>query len=79
MERFPAGIAGGKPNIGRLSLAEQFQGKPALGNGHVRIGSAKAENYLIRVNRQPCASDHVLQPLDHISITPTKIEGAADT
>ena len=43
-----------------------------------QIGSAKAENYLIRVNRQPCASDQVLQPLDRISITPTKIEGATD-
>ncbi len=43
-----------------------------------QIGSAKAENYLIRVNRQPCASDQVLQPGDRISITPTKIEGAAE-
>jgi hypothetical protein len=41
-----------------------------------QIGSAKPENYLIRVNRQPCAPDQVLQPGDRISITPTKIEGA---
>ena len=41
-----------------------------------QIGSAKASNYLIRVNRQPCPSDQVLQEGDRISITPTKIEGA---
>jgi sulfur carrier protein ThiS len=33
-------------------------------------------DYLIRVNRQPVASDYVLQPGDRVSITPTKIEGA---
>ena len=36
----------------------------------------KPSNYLIRVNRQPVASDTVLQPEDRITITPTKIEGA---
>ena len=41
-----------------------------------QIGSAKPENYLIRVNRQPCSADQVLQAGDRISITPTKIEGA---
>jgi sulfur carrier protein ThiS len=35
------------------------------------------EDYLIRVNRQPVAQDHVLQEGDRISCTPTKIEGAA--
>jgi len=35
-----------------------------------------SENYLIRVNRQPCAPDQVLQEGDRVSITPTKIEGA---
>ncbi len=39
--------------------------------------SARAEDYLIRVNRQPCAADQVLQDGDRISFTPTKIEGAA--
>jgi sulfur carrier protein ThiS len=34
-------------------------------------------SYLIRVNRQPVASDYVLQADDRITITPTKIEGAA--
>ncbi|REJ88324.1 MAG: molybdopterin converting factor [Planctomycetota bacterium] len=41
-----------------------------------QMGSARASNYLIRVNRQPCAADQVLQEGDRISITPTKIEGA---
>jgi len=35
----------------------------------------EASDYLIRVNRQPCAADQVLQEGDRISITPTKIEG----
>ncbi len=37
----------------------------------------KATDYLIRVNRLPVASDYVLQPNDRVTITPTKIEGAA--
>ena len=37
----------------------------------------ESSSYLIRVNRQPVASDYVLQPNDRITITPTKIEGAA--
>ena len=41
-----------------------------------QIGSGKPENYLIRVNRQPVASDQVLREGDRVSITPTKIEGA---
>ena len=36
----------------------------------------KAEDFLIRVNRQPVARDQVLQEGDRISLTPTKIEGA---
>jgi sulfur carrier protein ThiS len=36
----------------------------------------EASSYLIRVNRQPVASDYILQPNDRITITPTKIEGA---
>ena len=39
--------------------------------------TAKAENYLIRVNRQPAARDQVLVEGDRVSITPTKIEVAA--
>ena len=40
-----------------------------------RIGGSPAD-HLIRVNRQPVASDYVLQHGDRISITPVKIEGA---
>ena len=36
----------------------------------------KPSSYLIRVNRQPCAPDQVLQNGDRVSITPVKIEGA---
>ena len=42
-----------------------------------RIPHGKPQDYLIRVNRQPCAPDQVLQEGDRVSITPTKIEGAA--
>jgi sulfur carrier protein ThiS len=41
-----------------------------------QVLSAKPENYLIRVNRQPVASDQVLQEGDRVSFTPVKIEGA---
>ena len=41
-----------------------------------RMPQGKPENYLIRVNRQPCSEDQVLQEGDRISITPTKIDGA---
>ena len=34
------------------------------------------QDYLIRVNRQPVAQDHVLQESDRVTITPLKIEGA---
>jgi hypothetical protein len=41
-----------------------------------QMREAKAENYLIRVNRQPAARDQVLVEGDRVSMTPTKIEGA---
>ena len=41
----------------------------------VHVGG-KAEDFLIRVNRQPVAKDQLLQEMDRISITPVKIEGA---
>jgi hypothetical protein len=41
-----------------------------------QMGQAKAENYLIRVNRQPTSRDQVLVEGDRVSMTPTKIEGA---
>jgi hypothetical protein len=41
-----------------------------------RLPHCRAEDYLIRVNRQPTASDQVLHEGDRVSITPIKIEGA---
>ena len=41
-----------------------------------RLPDRKAEDYLIRLNRQPVAADQVLHEGDRISMTPTKIEGA---
>jgi hypothetical protein len=41
-----------------------------------KMGHAKAENFLIRVNRQPVVREQVLTEGDRISVTPTKIEGA---
>ena len=42
-----------------------------------RLSGKDAEDYLIRVNRQPVARDYCLQDGDRVTITPTKIEGAA--
>ena len=47
---------------------EQFFGR--------RMPDRRSEDYLIRVNRQPCPADQVLEDGDRISLTPTKIEGA---
>ena len=41
-----------------------------------QMPNRKAEDYMIRVNRQPVARDTVLQEGDRVSMTPTKIEGA---
>lgn len=41
-----------------------------------RLPDCRAEDFLIRVNRQPASADQVLQPGDRVSITPVKIEGA---
>lgn len=41
-----------------------------------QVGGVRPDDYLIRVNRQPCPADQVLQEQDRVSITPTKIEGA---
>ena len=42
-----------------------------------QLSNRKSENYLIRVNRQPVPSDYVLKDGDRVTMTPTKIEGAA--
>lgn len=41
-----------------------------------QLPGRKAQDFLIRVNRQPVAADQVLQEGDRVSITPTKIAGA---
>lgn len=41
-----------------------------------QVPDRKADDYLIRVNRQPVARDAVLQEGDRVTMTPTKIEGA---
>jgi sulfur carrier protein ThiS len=40
------------------------------------VPGGKADDYLIRVNRQPVPKDHILQEGERVSITPVKIEGA---
>jgi sulfur carrier protein ThiS len=42
-----------------------------------RLQGRDPADYLIRVNRQPVPRDHVLQEGDRVTMTPTKIEGAA--
>ena len=42
-----------------------------------RMPGRVAQDYLIRVNRQPVARDYILRDRDRVTITPTKIEGAA--
>jgi len=42
-----------------------------------QMKSAKASDYLIRVNRLPTPREQVLQEDDRISITARKIEGAS--
>ena len=41
-----------------------------------QLPGRQAEDYLIRVNRQPVARDYVLQGGDRVTATPTKVEGA---
>jgi len=47
---------------------EQFFGQQMPG--------CKPEDYLIRVNRLPVASDQILQEGDRVTVTPTKVHGA---
>ena len=41
-----------------------------------RVPQGRAEDYLIRLNRQPTTAAAVLQPGDRVTFTPVKIEGA---
>ncbi|MHA2069552.1 MAG: MoaD/ThiS family protein [Candidatus Thorarchaeota archaeon] len=42
-----------------------------------KMPGREASDYLIRVNRQPVPCDRVLKENDRVTITPTKIDGAA--
>ena len=42
-----------------------------------KMPGENAEDYLIRVNRQPVPKEYVLQENDRVTMTPTKIDGAA--
>ena len=44
---------------------------------HEKMPGEEPHNYLIRVNRQPVPKDYILQENDRVTITPTKIDGAA--
>ena len=55
-------------NLDEGTTVEKFFGE--------KMAHGKAEDYLIRVNRQPVPRDYVLQESDRVTITPTKIEGA---
>ena len=42
-----------------------------------KLPDRAADDFLIRVNRQPVSRDQVLQEGDRVTMTPTKIEGAS--
>jgi len=42
-----------------------------------KMPAEQAQDYLIRVNRQPVPKDYILKENDRVTITPTKIDGAA--
>lgn len=44
-----------------------------------QVPDASPSDYLIRVNRQPVARNHVLQEGDRVTATPTKVEGARNS
>lgn len=52
-------------------------GQTVQGLFQARVPHGKPSSYLIRVNRQPCSPDQILNDGDRVSITPVKIEGAA--
>ena len=43
-----------------------------------QLPRCQAEDYLIRVNRQPVARNYLLQEGDRVTATPTKVEGAVN-
>jgi hypothetical protein len=46
---------------------------------NAEMPNAHAEDYLIRVNRQPATAEQVLVNGDRVTVTPVKIEGASST
>ena len=42
-----------------------------------QMPNEQTEDFLIRVNRQPVPREYVLQENDRVTVTPTKVEGAA--
>jgi hypothetical protein len=56
---------------------EVAEGTTVAGVFEERLPGKQPADYLIRVNRLPVSGDQVLREGDRISMTPTKIEGAA--
>jgi sulfur carrier protein ThiS len=56
-------------NIAENTTIEQFFA--------IKMQNQQETDHLIRVNRQPVPKDYCLQEGDRVTITPTKIEGAA--
>ena len=52
------------------------EGTTVKGFFNEKLPNREPSEYLIRVNRQPVASDYVLQEGDRVTATPVKIEGA---
>ncbi|MCA9049967.1 MAG: molybdopterin converting factor [Planctomycetaceae bacterium] len=42
-----------------------------------KIPGGRPEDFVVRVNREPASRDQALREGDRVTITPTKIEGAA--
>ena len=58
-----------------LEVADGTTVEQLFGN---KVPGRRAEDYLIRVDRQPVVPTHVLTPGCRVSFTPTKIAGAID-
>jgi len=61
---------------GFADYVEAAQGTTVEKFFNEKMPGRKAEDYLIRVNRQPVPKDYVLHDGDRVTITPVKIEGA---
>ena len=61
------GFAGEIEVADNLTIEQLFQ---------YRMLTAKAADYLIRINRLPVTANQQLREGDRVSITPTKVQGA---